>query len=72
MLSVYCVPRRRAPPLSCVPGQTHSRVIKAACNLCKQAIDFVEAARMTGNPTEVQKKRCYLACYNAHADEGDT
>lgn len=47
-------------------------MIKAACNLCKQAIDFVEAARMTGNPTEVQKKRCYLACYNAHADEGDT
>jgi len=25
---------------------------------------------MKGNLTEAQKKRCYLACYNRHADEG--
>jgi len=42
--------------------------IKASCILYKQAVDFVDGANMTGNPTGTEKARCYLACFNAHVD----
>jgi len=61
---------RRWGGRSAAAGKKRWETIKAACTLYKRAIDFLEAARMTGNTTEAQKKRCYLACYNAHADEG--
>lgn len=40
--------------------------VKAACTIYEQAVDFVTAARVTGNPTRDQLRRCHLACFNAH------
>lgn len=43
-------------------------LVKAACIVYEQAVEFVAAARVTGNPKPEELQRCHLACYYAHQD----
>ena len=43
-------------------------MVKVACTVYEQAVDFVTAARVTGNPKPEELQRCHLACYNTHQD----
>lgn len=43
-------------------------LVKAACIVYEQAVKFVAAGRVTGNPKPEELHRCHPACYNAHQD----
>lgn len=48
--------------------KTRWDMVKAACSVDEQVVDFLADARVPGNPKPEQLQRCHQSCFNAHQD----
>ncbi|OSX76605.1 hypothetical protein BU14_0184s0032 [Porphyra umbilicalis] len=66
----------RGCPVPCSRQRPNPRAEVSDAGVCSAtarsivvlAVDFVTAARVTGNPKPEELQRCHLACYNTHQD----